>query len=80
MKNLERNRLTILEELRAIPERIGRVFESQQEAAHWTLLLTVAGYPVKRRGKSVWFSSANLQETAVAKAMDFGFEAIHGAA
>jgi hypothetical protein len=64
----------IIQRMKAIPEQIGRVFESQDQATCWSRRLTVSGYPAKRRGRCVWLSTENLQTAAVEMVIRFGFE------
>ena len=56
------------------PRELGRFFGNQDEAAFWSYRLTTSGYPAKRQGRCVWFSTDQLQTAAVEMASRFGFQ------
>ncbi len=61
-------------ELSRRPQELSRYFNNEDEASFWSKRLSTSGYPAKRRGRCVWFSTEHLQTAAVEMAARFGFE------
>jgi len=74
MKTTDADQNDILKQLREVPDLVGREFDSQEHATEWTRRLAVSGYPAKRRGRKVWFSTDDLQPAAIKMAIRFGFD------